>query len=171
MSDELWARVRECFDTDDRSLPGIAITGLSPAGVADVYAMLRSRSRLEGESPTFWSRTEQADVLVDAVPNAAALTSGGQAEAFHIVISGVSAGGVELPELGVFVFQDSVELDYRMGPDWGPDQVSGFFELLRECCCLDDNAVVAPAEVEGPPYPERFLEGWSSYNRSGDPKP
>ena len=68
-----------------------------------------------------------------------------------------------LPVLGVFVWQDVVELDYRMGPDWGPAQVVGFFELLRDCCALDPAAVVLPAEVEGPPYPDRFLQAWSSY--------
>lgn len=144
---------------------------MSPVGVADVYAMLRCRSQLVGEPPFFWSRTEQTDLLVDSVPNAAALTSGGQAEAFHILISGVTAGDVELPPLGVFVWPDTIELDYRMGPDWGPDQIIGFFELLRDCCALDANAVVIPAEFEGPPYPERFLQGWSSYNCSNATNP
>jgi hypothetical protein len=62
-----------------------------------------------------------------------------------------------------------VELDYRMGQEWGPAQVAGFFELLRDCCGLDPSAVVVPAEFEGPPYPDRFLRAWSSYNRHAEP--
>jgi hypothetical protein len=166
VSDRLWAQLSECFETDDGSIPGIEITGLSPAGVAAVYAMLRRRSRLDGEPPDFWSRTEQASLPVDSVPNAAGLVAGGEADAFHHCISGVVAGGVELPTLGVFVWPDTVELDYRMGPDWGPSQVAGFFELLRDCCALDTGAVVTPADSEGPPYPDRFARAWSSYNSS-----
>lgn len=164
--DSLWTEAGECFDTDDGSLPGIEVAKLSPAGVSAVYAMLRRRSRLSGDHPPeFWSRTREASVLVDSVPDAAGLVAAGEAEAFHHCIEGVVAGGVELPVLGVFVWQDVVELDYRMGPDWGPAQVAGFFELLRDCCALDPAAVVLPAEFEGPPYPDRFLQAWSSYNK------
>jgi hypothetical protein len=71
--------------------------------------------------------------------------------------------GVELPVLGVFVWGDSIELDYRMGNEWGPRQVSGFFELLRDCCALDSDAEVVPEKGEGPPYPDRFMSAWLAY--------
>ena len=163
MADSLWAEVLGCFDTDDGSLPGIEITNLSAAGVSAVYAMLRQRSRLVGDQPEFWSRTRATSVPVDSVSNAAALVAAGEAEAFHLCIDGVVAGGVELPVLGVFVWPDAVELDYRMGREWGPLQVAGFFELLRDCCALDPAAAVVPADGEGPPYPAQFSRAWSSY--------
>jgi hypothetical protein len=159
----LWTEVGECFDTDDGSLPGIEIAKLSPAGVSAIYAMLRSRSRPCGDPPEFWSRTKEASVPVDSVPDAAGLVASGEAEAFHHCVEGVVAGGVELPVLGIFVWPDIVELDYRMGREWGPTQVAGFFELLRDCCVLDPGAVVIPADFEGPPYPDRFLQSWSAY--------
>lgn len=163
MSDTLWAKIRICFETDDGSLPGIEIANLSPAGVAAVYAMLRGRSRLAGDPPEFWSSVQATSVLVDSVPNAAALVAEGQADPFHHCIAGVVAGNVELPVIGVFVWADSIELDYRMGPDWGPSKVAGFFELLRDCCALDPAAVVLPAENEGPPCPSEFERAWVAY--------
>ena len=166
MSDSLWQQVRECFDTDDGSLPGIVLDKLSPAGVAAVYAMLRQRSRMATDSPEFWSRTQEASLPVDSVPNAATLVAGKLADAFHHCIAGVVAANVELPVLGVFVWPDAVELDYRMGPEWGPAQVVGFFELLRDCCTLDPGAVVVPANSEGPPYPDRFAQAWDSFTNS-----
>jgi hypothetical protein len=171
MADSLWQQVGECFDTDDGSLPGIVIDKLSPSGVAAVYAMLRRRSRMATDAPEFRSRTQEASLPVDSVPNAAELVAAGQAEPFHHCIAGVVAAGVELPVLGVFVWQDAVELDYRMGRKWGPAQVAGFFELLRDCCALDPGAVVVPAESEGPPYPDRFLQAWASYAHSGQVEP
>jgi hypothetical protein len=163
VSECLWQQVGECFDTDDGSLPGIVIDKLSPEGVAAVYWMLRQRSRMATDSPEFWSRDKAASLSVDSVPNAAALVAAGQAEPFHHCIAGVIAAGRELPVLGVFVWPDAVELDYRMGCEWGPDQVAGFFELLRECCALDPAAIIVPAEFVGPPYPDRFMQAWSAY--------
>jgi len=169
MSTNLWEEVRHSFDTDDGSLPGIYVTPLSPAGMSDVYAMLRRRSRLVGdEPPVFWSCTRAQSVEVDSVPDAAALVAAGEAEPFHHCVGGLLAGGVELPVIGVFVWGNAVELDYRMGPEWGPAQVAGFFELLRDCCVLDPAASVVPADCEGPPYPKQFSRAWASYSNQTD---
>jgi len=163
LSEGLWEQVIECFNTDDGSLPGIEITKLSAEGVAGIYALLRSRSKLVGEPPVFWSCSEEKSLLVDSVPNAAALVASGQAEPFHHCIDRLIASDVELPILGVFVWQDTVELDYRMGKEWGQNQIAGFFELLRDCCKIDPNAIVVPADFEGPPFPEQFARTWASY--------
>jgi hypothetical protein len=166
--ERLWEIAGVCFDTDDGSLPGIEIANLSPAGVSSIYALLRQRSRLSGNPPQFWSRTHNESVHVDSVPDAARLVVSGDAEAFSHCVEGVIAAGVKLPVLGVFVLPTIVELDYRMGQEWGPAQVAGFFELLKDLCNLDSSAVIVPAKFEGPPYPERFLQAWSMYNKRDD---
>lgn len=160
----LWRQVGKCFDTDDGSLPGVEVADLSPDGVAAVYAMLRGRSRLTSESVSveFWSRTREESLSVDSVPNAAALVAAGEAEVFHFGIEGLVSAGVELLVLGVFVWPDSVKLDYRMGREWGPAPVVGFFGLLLDCCELDRKAVVRPGD-DGPPYSEAFSRVWAAY--------
>ena len=163
LPDTLWKEIRECFEWNDGSLPGIEIRNLSPKGISAIYKMLRQRSLLVGEPPQFWSITEEASVLVDSVSNAASLVAQGEAEPFHHCIDIVMADGVKLPTLGVFVFGNLIELDYRMGPEWGPAQVAGFFQLLWDCCALDLAAIVMPAEFEGPPYPELFSRLWFAY--------
>jgi hypothetical protein len=164
VSDKLWDRVSDCFDTDDGSLPGIEVSNLSQSEVAAIFAMLRSRSHIDSDVPNFWSIIEAVSKPVDSVPNAAALVASGQAEAFHMIVGGIVANGVPLPPIGIFVWPDTIELDYRMGCGWGSSQVVGFFELLWDCSQLAANAVVAPAEFEGPPYPDRFLRAWASFS-------
>ncbi len=164
MKNDLWEQVRGNFEVNDGSLPGIAISNLSPAEVSAVYAMLRKRSRpVEGAPAEFWFRKQEKSELVDSVPDATALVTAGVADSFHHCVAGIVAGGVELPVLGIFVDPDAVELDYRMGPEWNPATVRGFFELLRDCCAIALDAKIKPAEVEGPLYPERFVEAWSTY--------
>jgi hypothetical protein len=116
-NEDLWKAVRDCFEEDDGSLPSIDLRSLTPGGLSAVYAMLRRRSRPSGTEPaSFWDRQSEEQVLVDLVKDAAALVASGEAEAFHHTIEGLVVAGVELPVLGIFVFPDSIEIDYRMGP-------------------------------------------------------
>lgn len=164
MPTSLLEQIAECFCHDDGSLPSIEINQLSSRGVSAIYRMLRKRSQFTGNGPfVFWSRTQEACVPIDSVSDAAGLVATGHAEAFHFCASGIKAAGVELPVLGIFVWPDGIELDYRMGSDWGSAQISGFFELLKNCCALDPAAVVMPGR-DGPSCPERFERAWASYN-------
>ena len=95
--------------------------------------------------------------------NAAALVASGLAAPFHFCISNLHVNGVELPVLGVFVFKDAIEIDYRMGPHWGPAEVEAFFGLLREICEFTPGAMIRPADCEGPPNSERFSEAWTEF--------
>jgi len=158
----LWEEVRECFDYDDGALPEIDISRLSPSGVSAIYRMLRQRSYPVGGPPRFWNR-EQEEFLVDAVPDATALIVSGDAEGlYHCVV--VTHNGVVLPELGIRVCPDTISLDFRGGPEWGPSEVAAFFALLRECCSLDPGAIVLPGYPD-PPCPDRFVTAWSAFVR------
>ena len=166
-NEELWQTVRECFEEDDGSLPGIELSPLTPAGLSAVYALLRNRSQMAGSEPaTFWDRTAEQSISIDSVPDAAALVATGRADAFHHTIQGLRAAGVELPVLGLFVFPDSLEIDYRMGPEWGPAEVAGLFELLRDCCAVAPQTSVRSAEQEGVPDPTAFSKAWAKYSAS-----
>ena len=158
-----WREVRSCFSTDDGSLPSIEICNLTPSGLSAIYGMLRRRSEMHGASPEYWSNARETSVLVDAVPDAAWLVATGEATPFHHCVEGVVVGGVPLPVLGVFVFSDMIELNYRMGAAWGEAEVKSFFELLGDCCALDANAVIVPSEREGPPDSELFRAAWTAY--------
>jgi hypothetical protein len=62
----------------------------------------------------------------------ALLVATGDAEAFHVVLSGVVGSEQPIPDLGVFVFTDGLTLDYRMGPAWGQPQIESLLVLLRQ---------------------------------------
>lgn len=168
--DSMWDIAGVCFAPNiEYPWAFIGIAKLSQEGVSRVYALLRRRSRLNGLTPICWSLAQGKDLLVDSVPDAAKLVAVGDAEAFYHHIEGLIAGGVELPVLGVYVWPECVELEYRMGHEWGPAQVAGFFELLWDCCSLDPGAVVVPDECEGPLHPDQFLKAWASYKERAEP--
>ena len=90
----------------------------------------------------FWSKTAQNDLRVDPVENAVRLVVSGEADAFHIVVSGLSCNGAVVPNLGIFVFDDSIALDYRPGPEWGPAELEALFACLREVKRLAPSAEI-----------------------------
>lgn len=139
------------------------LNGLTHQQLAAIYAYIRQGSRVSSETPEFWDRRQQRSVALDAVPNAAELVASGDAEVFHFCFTGLRVGAVELPELGLFVFSDGVELNYRMGPHWTRESITAFFELLRNLCRVAPKATIGIPSVEPPPEPDRFLEAWSRY--------
>lgn len=163
----IWEQVADCFRHNDGSLPGIEMTHVKPTELSAIYRMLRDRSELFGdEPPTLWSRTEERSIPVDSIPDPAGLVAKGESEPFHICLEGILVDGEELPVLGLFVWPEGIELDYRMGPSWTACKIAGFFNLLMDCARLAPGAQVTPAEFEGPPFPDRFMDAWRAYCQS-----
>lgn len=166
LDDDTFQLLRGCFEHDDGSLPGVELDGLTHQQLTDIYAYIRQGSRVSTKGPEFWHRRQHRSVALDAVPNAAELVASGDADAFHFCFTGLRVGAVELPELGLFVFRDSVELDYRMGAHWTREAIAAFFGLLRELCRIAPQATVGVPSVEPPPEPDRFLDAWSRLRRT-----
>lgn len=99
----------------------------------------------------------QKEVPVDSVENAASLVINGEAESFHIVVGELSFEEVIIPDLGVFVFNDSISLDYRMGQEWGSAELDALFTLFSKI------REIAPlVEIEYPNYYSELRERFKS---------
>ena len=164
--DELWNNLHDMFDTDDGSLPDIYVLNLSAQGVENMWAYLRQSAAGLASDASFWHIADGRSIPVDAVPNAAGLVVSGEAESFHAVLRGISFDGVVIPDLGVFVFPEAVYLDYRMGADWGPAQLSALFELLNQLQLLDREAVVTLPEECTAEARKRFATAFADYREN-----
>ena len=164
MTPEVWDKLREFFTTDDGSLPEVCIRFDDGVGVSKGYALLRSRARgAVTEDPTFWSVTHGEDRPIDSVANAADFVLSGEAESFHLVLGGIEIAGTVLPDLGVRVHKDELDLDYRMGKDWGEAEVEAFFTLIAELCELDPASSVSLEDGRSPEAEKRFGEIWREW--------
>ncbi len=162
MSDELWNAIRGCFETDDGSLPSIEINCLSTGDVEAIYSSLRERSRLWNNDAVFWDVKRKCEVPVDSVENAASLVAQKIAEPFHICLTELTVKDVTLPDLGVFILPDSIELDYRMGAEWSRDRVAALFLLLCQLANMALSAAIEPSWPEGPSDPDVFRRVWTT---------
>jgi hypothetical protein len=160
--DELWQQVRECFVCDDGSLPTIEIQNLKPDEVAKVYQGVRDGTRIASDDACFWDLTSEQERALDDVENPGALVAAGKAAPFHFAIDGVGGAGSSVPTIGVHVFQGSVALDYRMGNDWGKQQVWQFFVWLRHLLPRTGAAVLALGD-ERPPAGDALVSALETF--------
>ena len=165
----LWPELHGAFDTDDGSLPEIDITNVSLEGIASMWMYLRTAASAYIGDAWFWhNRTEQATPL-DSVSNAARLVVTGEAEPFHSVLHGITYFGAVIPDLGVFVFQDAISLDYRMGTDWNAAKLTALFELLYQLQRIDPNAQISLSKSYfNSAWQTRFAVAFASYARRAE---
>ena len=99
------------------------------------------------------------------VVDAAALVVAREAEPFHVVFSGLGANGVVIPDIGVFVFQEQLALDYRMGPEWGPATLEELFRLLVELSAPDPGSKLSLEEGVLSEVSSRFERCWQRFSQ------
>jgi hypothetical protein len=124
--------------------------------------MIRQGTRLVSEA-TFWDERQARDRPLDDVANAAELVNAEQAAPFHFVIEGATALGIQMPAIGVHVFQNSIAIDYRMGSDWNAASVLAFFTWLSGLLSGSRHGTLTLDESEGPPDPKAFMAAWKQF--------
>lgn len=170
MKELLWKELHYLFDTDDGSLPEIRITRLSPDGVAAIFSYITRTGRCTEGTSEFWSLEEQQTKPIDSVPNAAVLVTKNLATPFHFVCRGLNCNGVTVPDIGVFVFQEEIALDYRMGEEWDAAKLEAFFGILKELQTLDAGARVCLEDGTLPSAQQHFETAWFKYVASTSEK-
>ncbi|MEG3998101.1 hypothetical protein [Microcoleus sp. SVA1B1] len=123
----------EYFETDDGSLPEIEVAFADPSLVSLAFKHLYDRGarNATANGGYIWINSSQSERPFSG-PEDALLVASGAAEAFHVVLSGITEADHPIPDLGVFVFTDSLALDYRMGSSWGQSEIQSLLALLRQ---------------------------------------
>ena len=130
---DVWAKTKHLFDTDDGSLPNIEFDVRENSTQSRVYSFLTNCAGiLESETAYYWSKSKQSEIPISFGDNPADLVPANEAEPFHVVFGEITSPlGNNVPSLGLFVFQEMISLDYRMGQGWDENAVIGLFEILR----------------------------------------
>ena len=127
----LWNELHDLFDTDDGSLPEIEIANLNAPQIGAIYSYLLSSGKdVTLGGGMFWDRDLDRDRYINEVENAALLVTKNIADPFHILVGGIEHDETIIPDLGVFIWDDSITLDYRMGSEWGPAELEALFYHL-----------------------------------------
>lgn len=137
------------FREDDGSLPTVEFDELAPESVGKLYRFVSENGHCVSESPTVWDNEEQVDVPLMSLSDPCGWLQDGRVDSFHCCFGGILIGGTVIPDLGIFVFKDAVQIDFRMGNDWNPANVGAFFKLLACLKSLAPESKIKSAATEG----------------------
>lgn len=146
------------FALDDGSLPGIEFRDLSASSVRKIVEYFFTTGVIHTVNPTIHDLTVGLDLPLSQVEDPAELVISGGANSFHCCFDGFDVDGIDLPVLGLFVFSDCVDIDYRMGADWTSERIDAFFKFLAQLIAMAPEAAVGSTEVGGLPYPDLFFQ-------------
>ena len=101
------------FGPDDGSLPEIEVTFSDSSRMPLAFQHLydRGAQNVTANGGYLWLKESQTEAPFSG-PESACLVVSGEAEAFHIVLGGIAGSDQTIPDLGVFVFPDTLAFDY-----------------------------------------------------------
>jgi hypothetical protein len=169
---DAWHIASVNFVEDDGSLPTIDFGNLTHESVANIYQYISSSARCVTESPTAWDNEKQVDAPLMSIADPCEWVRRGRVDSFHCCFGGLSIEGIEIPVLGIFVYKDGIEIDFRMGSDWTPIKIDAMFRLLAHLQTLAPESTIKSAETEGLVDENSFLEALRLYTApSGRTRP
>ena len=153
----LWNTTHDIFDTEE-DYSEICICSLSPEQVVSGYNFIRSISRrLRGE-PTFFSLETMQEMKLDEIGNAAEYVCKRKAHPFHFVSATIRLGRGILYDLGFFILDNAIAIDFKRGPLWGELEIE---TLMRIILAIRENAPESYIQLQStanPTYRGRLEE-------------
>lgn len=153
----LWNEIHDMFDKDDGELPEICICNLSPQEVVNGYSLIRQAGCAAG-GPRFFNLEAGEEMELDQVANAAELVARRKAHPFHFMVRNLRFADGCLSEIGVFILDNAIALDYEKSPLWGEIQIETFMLLIKHIVDSSENAHIQLEETIRPEDKVRFNE-------------
>jgi hypothetical protein len=165
-SSDVWGNLHDLFDCDDGSLPEIELTNLTGNHIGDVFLYLTNQGQdITINGALFWDKITNQSRSITSVDNAASLVVQYLAEPFHMVIGNLKSKKIIIPPLGLFVFQESISLDYRKGSHWNPENIAALLELLCEINRIAPEVQISLQEGESQSIQDKFKILWQQFKR------
>lgn len=128
----LWNEIHEMFDTDDGTFPEICICNLSAAEVINGYLLIRRHTDFLIGNPSFFNLEAGCEMRIDNVENPAKMVCENTARPFYFMVRNLHFADGCLNELGVFILDNAIALDYQKGPLWGELQIETLLVLINK---------------------------------------
>lgn len=128
---------------DEGDAPELHVVGLKPGDLVRCFDELQ-RHAPRWSDRVFYLDAEDRDVTVAERPDVAELVARGESSYACIGAEGLTANGIELPLVEMFLYRDEIHFFWWPGSAWTPEHVAAFFALLARLLMLADEAALRP---------------------------
>lgn len=149
---EIWNKLSFYFLNNDGSLPEIAIKNISEGESIKIFELLLGSSNQLSEDNKVWVNDKELNCndFEDSISLFHALKN----DSRHILLNGIKVNQENIPPLGCTIFENEIELDYRMGTEWSCNSLKALILLFKKIKCVAPNVTfIMPKDGEAP-----FLE-------------
>ncbi|MBA3471544.1 MAG: hypothetical protein H0T53_18060 [Herpetosiphonaceae bacterium] len=161
----LWSQLHAHFDTNDGSLPELWLTVDTPAAVSVIVRHLLTVGHLSPHVEWSWFDLENQEHPLTDVAEVAARIASHTAEPLHVLLTNIVLGTVPLPDLGMLILPDRVELDYRMGEAWNPLNLVALFTFLAQIAEAVPSMTLTVEDSMLPARQEHFVLTWQLFRQ------
>lgn len=126
----LWNNIHDLFDTDDGTFPEICVCNLKGKNVVEGYNYIRKHASMVVGAPRFLNGETNNEMGIDEVEDASLLVANRKAHPFHFMVRDILFEGYRIRELGVFILDNAIALDYEKGPLWGEIEIESLLCLI-----------------------------------------
>ena len=130
------------FDNDDGSFPEICICGLSAEQVSAGYLFIREITDFVVGAPRFFNHEAKCEMGLDEVENPALLVCTKKANPFHFMTRSIRYAKGTVHELGVFILNNAIALDYEKGPIWGEREIETLLQMILKIRAESPDSVI-----------------------------
>jgi hypothetical protein len=128
---KLWDKIHDFFDKDDGTYPEICLCNLTPASIVNGYNFIRKNGGFLVGGPRFLNAEQGCEMGLDEVEDASQLVVNRKAHPFHFMIRNIRFEDYQIDEIGIFVLDNAIAIDYEKGPFWNEQKITSLMYLIN----------------------------------------
>lgn len=132
-------QITQIFKTISFEFPEILIYDILPFEIKAIYDFITKNTKSLVGNPMVYDRISQQEKPLSSVIDPALKVTTYELEPFHFLVRGIVINDVILPDLGIFILDKGVAIDYEPGSHWNNKNVTAFLEFLQKIIMLCAN--------------------------------
>lgn len=160
---KLWDKIHDFFDQDDGSYPEICLCNLTPDSIIKSYNFIRKNGGFLVGGPRFLNAEQGCEMGLDEVEDASKLVVNRKAHPFHFMIRNIRFNEKQIDEIGIFVLDNAIAIDYEKGPFWNELKVASLMTLIHLIMKDSPQSFIRLEDEVPQEAKERFEESYKEY--------
>lgn len=144
------------FNTDDGGLPEIEIKNLSKKEGKNIFLSLFESGGKLSDNQRIW--VKDSEINCEDFEDLSSLYDALLEPSQHVIVEKIQVGASTIPPIGVFAFENEIELNYKMGKEWNENSIYALFDFFKIVKKIAPNCVIEWSKDGSGPFHASDIE-------------